>query len=382
LEGNLRFTHIELKNWRNFSAASADLQKRLFLVGPNASGKSNFLDVFRFLHDIASVGGGFQEAVTKRRGVSSLRCYAARRYPDVSVEVAIGTDSEPRFWTYRLEFSQDNNQRPYLKGEFVFNRNKKILERPDSDDHADQERLKQTFLEQVNVNRDFREIAEFFESVRYLHLVPQLIRDPDRSIGKRADPFGGDFLEQVARTSDKTRRSRLGRILNAMKAAVPQLEELDLDRDVMGVPHLKAKYQHWRAHGAWQREDQFSDGTLRLMGLLWSVITSSGPLLLEEPELSLHPEIVRHIPQMLARVQRRSGAQVMLSTHSRDLLADDGIGVDEVLILTPSSEGTKVRVAAEFEEVRELLEGGANLADAVLPHTRPHSAEQLIFKLD
>ncbi len=167
-----------------------------------------------------------------------------------------------------------------------------------------------------------------------------------------------------------------------MKAAVPQLEELDLDRDVMGVPHLKAKYQHWRAHGAWQREDQFSDGTLRLMGLLWSVITSSGPLLLEEPELSLHPEIVRHIPQMLARVQRRSGAQVMLSTHSRDLLADDGIGVDEVLILTPSSEGTKVRVAAEFEEVRELLEGGANLADAVLPHTRPHSAEQLIFKLD
>ena len=93
LESNVRFTSVELKNWRNFSAASATLQKRLFLVGPNASGKSNFLDVFRFLHDIVAVGGGFKEAIGKRGGVSSLRCYAARGYPDISVAVTIGTES-------------------------------------------------------------------------------------------------------------------------------------------------------------------------------------------------------------------------------------------------------------------------------------------------
>ncbi len=85
---------------------------------------------------------------------------------------------------------------------------------------------------------------------------------------------------------------------------------------------------------------------------------------------------------MLARVQRRSGAQVMLSTHSGDLLEDDGIGLGEVLILTPGPEGTKVQAAAEVEDIRGLLEGGANLADAVLPHTRPIGAEQLMFKLD
>ena len=72
-----------------------------------------------------------------------------------------------------------------------------------------------------------------------------------------------------------------------------------------GTPHLRGRYQHWRAQGAWQSEEQFSDGTLRLMGLLWAAMDKGGPLLLEEPELSLHPEIVRVLPQMLARVQRR-----------------------------------------------------------------------------
>jgi predicted ATPase len=70
--------------------------------------------------------------------------------------------------------------------------------------------------------------------------------------------------------------------------------------------------------------DQFSDGTLRLMGLLWAVLDGRGPLLLEEPELSLHPEVIRFIPQMFARIQRRTGRQIILSTHSADLLRDEG----------------------------------------------------------
>jgi recombinational DNA repair ATPase RecF len=57
-----RFTHLHAKKWRNFTGVDVDLQKRVFLFGPNTSGKSNLLDVFRFLYDIVSVGGGFEEA--------------------------------------------------------------------------------------------------------------------------------------------------------------------------------------------------------------------------------------------------------------------------------------------------------------------------------
>lgn len=375
----LRFTHIKLGNWRNFAQVDVDLERRGFLIGPNASGKSNFLDVFRFLSDLVSVGGGFQEAVRKRGGVSSLRCLAARRYSDIVLCICVGSDENLHAWEYELHFSQDNLRRPIVKFERVARNGLDILKRPDDKDKLDSERLKQTYIEQVYANQPFREVANFFSTVRYLHIVPQLVRDPDRSIGRREDPFGGNFLEHIAGTPDKTRNSRLKRIVNALRVAVPQLKELELWRDVRGTPHLRGKHVHWRPQGAWQTEDQFSDGTLRLLGLLWATLDGSGPLLLEEPELSLHPEVIRFIPQMFARIQGRSGRQVLISTHSSDLLRDDGIGLDEALLLQPSGEGTTVQTAASFSEIKALLEGGMSLADAVIPRTRPENVEQLML---
>jgi predicted ATPase len=371
------FTHIRLENWRNFRELNLPLRRRAFLAGPNASGKSNFLDVFRFLRDLVSVGGGFQDAVRRRGGVSRLRSLAARRYPEVAVVATIGSEDEPQSWEYELRFAQDNQRRPIIRRERVFRRGVEILSRPDVQDQADTERLTQTYLEQLNVNREFRDVADFFSSVRYLHVVPQLVREPDRSVGKVDDPYGGDFLEQVTKTVDRTRQARLRRIRDALKVAVPQLSEIELQRDDRGTPHLRGRYEHWRPGAGWQAEDQFSDGTLRLMGLLWAVQDGSGPLLLEEPELSLHEGVVSVIPQLLDNVQRRANRQIMCSTHSSGMLSDEGIEPDELILLIPRKEGTEAQLASSRQDVRALLEGGATLADAVLPLTRPSGAGEL-----
>jgi predicted ATPase len=282
-------------------------------------------------------------------------------------------------WDYELRFAQDNLRRATITGETVRRNGHEILRRPDSRDAEDPERLSQTHLEQVNVNKEFRAVAEFFQSIRYLHIVPQLIREPERSVGRKDDPYGGDFLEQIARTPQRTLNARLRRIRDALKVAVPQMQELELWRDERGTPHVRGKYLHWRPQGAWQSEEQFSDGTLRLMGLLWATLEGTGPLLLEEPELSLHPDVVRYIPQMFARLQQRTGRQILASTHSPDLFRDEGIGLPEVLLLEPGGEGTTVRPASDFQEIRALLEGGVSLAEAVMPRVRPAQAYQLSF---
>lgn len=374
----LFFTRVALGNWKNFQSADLALQRRVFLVGPNASGKSNFLDVFRFLRDIVRVGGGFQEAVQQRRGMSAIRSLAARKRPDVGIRVAIGTKDEPQMWEYEIRFAQEKNDAPMLKMERVVRRGEELVRRPNAEDHADPARLTQTYLEQVNVNREFREVAEFFDSVRYQHVVPQLVRDPERSVGKADDPFGGDFLQRIAKVHQKTRTARLSRIVDALSVAVPQLVELELYRDpVKGTPHLRGRYEHWRSRGAWQTEEQWSDGTLRLFGLLWSILDGHGPLLLEEPELSLHPDIVRHLPQMFARIQRRSGRQLFVSTHSPTLLHDEGIGLDEVFVLRPGREGTEVGGAHDIRDVAALLGGGVPLGEIVLAETAPGTAARV-----
>ena len=373
----LRVTNLSLENWRNFTRVDVPIARRTFVVGPNASGKSNLLDAIRFLRDIASVGGGLQAAIQRRGGLSRIRSLSARQNPGVTVSLSVGRDDDPDMWQYTLTIGQEGKNAPAVKREVVTFQGARLIERPNSDDTSDPERLSQTYLEQVNVNRSFRDLVAFFEGIRYLHLVPQLVREPDRSIGRSNDPYGGDFLEQLATTTAQTRDARLRRITRALKFAVPQLVELKLERDPKGTPHIVGRHEHWRPRGAWQNEGQFSDGTLRLMGLLWALLDGSSPLLLEEPELSLHEDVVRQIPAMLARLQRASGRQVVVSTHSSYLLLDDGVGLDEVLILRPGAEGTNVSIASEFEEIEDLLQGGVSMAEAVLPYTRPKGVEQL-----
>ena len=111
--------------------------------------------------------------------------------------------------------------------------------------------------------------------------------------------------------------------------------------------------------------------------MLWVFLEGGAPLLLEEPELSLHPGVIRHIPAMMARAGRKSARQVFVSTHSADLLSDKGIAPEEVALLVPSKNGTLVQLAANDSQIRTLLANGISMADAVLPKTTPSHVQQL-----
>ena len=389
--GNLRnllmiISHIILKNWRNFLSVDVELGDRVFVVGPNACGKSNFLDVFRFLRDIAKPGGGLQTAVRDRGGVSKIRCLSARQNPKIEIEVHLSDySSHEPIWKYAIGITQQTRgyRQPILAYERVWKGNVNLIDRPDQNDEKDELRRTQTHLEQISANADFREITKFFESVLYLHLVPQLLRYPDAFSGPGVseDPFGRSFLERITKTPEKTRKSRLTKIENALRSDVPQLKRLTDTKDEMGVPHLEAVYEHWRPKAGKQREDQFSDGTLRLIGLLWSLLETDSLLLLEEPELSLNAAIVKKLPSLMYRIQRQKKRQIILTTHSADLLEDEGIGLEEILLLTPSPEGTNVIQASSLDNVRDLLDGGLNVAEAVLPLTKPSEINQLELQL-
>src|SRR5262245_43036217 len=148
----LHFTHITSDSWRNFSRVELPLASRIFLIGPNASGKSNFLDIFRFFKDIVSVGGGLEEAVRRRRGLSHLRCLSARQSRDVQLRVAIGTEDVPERWQYELTINQRRRKPPVVRAERVWKNAKLVMERPDADDRNDPTRLTQTAIEQVHEN--------------------------------------------------------------------------------------------------------------------------------------------------------------------------------------------------------------------------------------
>ena len=385
---------IELFNWKNFHRCEVGVQERCFVVGANAAGKSNFIDALRFLRDVAKQGGGLQTAVRVRGGITKIRCLAAREQSNVKLAIELSeSDSRELCWHYELNFKhtgggiRENQVKIVSEKVFSGREQRYVLDRSAETLGEDEETLKYTYLEQPNANKDFRVIQRFLQNVEYLNVVPQMVRESASSSysGDKEDYYGRNFLKRLALLNDNTRRSYFRKINEFLKLAVPQLEELSFVKDEIGVPHLEARYVHWRARGSKQQEMQFSDGTLRLIGFLFALIDSNGVLLLAEPEINLHPGIVAQFPEFIAKIQRvkKGGRQVFITTHSYDILSNEGIAPEEVLLLTNSPEGTEVEVLSNVEKAKNILAAGFSMADVVMPLTKPWSIESMShIKLD
>ena len=385
---------IELFNWKNFHRCEVGVQERCFVVGANAAGKSNFIDALRFLRDVAKQGGGLQTAVRVRGGITKIRCLAAREQSNVKLAIELSeSDSRELCWHYELNFKhtgggiRENQVKIVSEKVFSGREQRYVLDRSAETLGEDEETLKYTYLEQPNANKDFRVIQQFLQNVEYLNVVPQMVRESASSSysGDKEDYYGRNFLKRLALLNDNTRRSYFRKINEFLKLAVPQLEELSFVKDEIGVPHLEARSVHWRTRGSKQQEMQFSDGTLRLIGFLFALIDSNGVLLLEEPEINLHPGIVAQFPEFIAKIQRlkKGGRQVFITTHSYDILSNEGIAPEEVLLLTNSPEGTEVEVLSNVEKAKNILAAGFSMADVVMPLTKPWSIESMShIKLD
>lgn len=382
----LYISRLKLYNWKNFHECDVKISGRCFIIGANASGKSNLLDAIRFLRDIARQGGGLQSAVEQRGGVTKIRCLAARKRTDIYLETELrDMESNELRWIYSLKIKNigggiTKNQAAVIE-EKVYDivHQSFLLNRKSNDEGEDNDTRKYTHLEQATANKNFREVRDFFADVEYLNVVPQLVRESSSTVltvGKE-DYYGRNFLNRLSLLTERTQKSYLRKINDILKTVVPQLDELSFVKDNMGTPHIEARYKHWRKSGSKQDETAFSDGTLRLIGFLFAMLDGNGTILLEEPEINLNSGIVEQMPEFISRVQRGRKRQVFVTTHSYEMLSNSGIRMSEVLVLDTSNEGTSVKTADEISSVKDMIESGFTVGDAVIPYVKPSTVSQM-----
>lgn len=370
----MRVTRIRLKNWKNFQNVDVPLGPRTFLIGTNATGKSNFLDALRFIGDLAE--HGVSKAVQRRGGLTGLRCLYARKESSIGLGFTLNET-----WDYELELTESKQFPVLIKREYVRKDGTTLLERPDDADKADVERRTQTALEQVFANQNFRDIANFFKCISYRHVLPQIVRDPQSfsSVPVVDDPYGRDFVHQIWATPAKIREARLRRIAKVLQSDIPSLFGLKVEMDANpGQPHLVAEFQLYSSGKHSMNEGSLSDGTLRLIALFWTLLKKGGLLLLEEPESSLNEGVVRCLASLFAKFALgKQARQIIVSTHSYALLDDPGIQPEEVLKLESGKTGTVVRPLSG--DSLRLMKNGLTAAKAAFPEIR-HSTSLLSSK--
>jgi predicted ATPase len=356
-----RFTRLRLSSFRNFSSIQLSLGDRLLIFGPNGAGKSSLLDAIRFLTELPSPGG--LHGAVERRGGRYLRSLRAPTTGDVKIEIEADLEGEP--WGYSLTFALDKQGLPRIRTEAVRHGRRRLLRRPEADDRREPLRLTQTHLEQASTAAPLSPLIDALRSVRSWSP-----HQPPSSLSR-----------SILTTPKRPREARLRRVLELARAVFPRLDRIALDHDDLGVPQVVLRMDRGR-NATLHPEPLLSPGTLRLLSLLWEATDGAGPLLLDDPEQGLHPEVVGRLLDLVAAAGPRTGRQLLVATHAERLLDDNRVAPSEILLLHAAPEGTLAELAAEDTQIRSIAAEDGPLGPIIAARTGPSGDGQIPLYFD
>lgn len=368
------FIHrVRAKNYKSIAACDVRLGALTYLVGPNGTGKSNFLDILHFVKD--ALEGSLENALQVRGGLSEVR----RR-----------SGGHPTHFGVRLDFCLPDRRLGYYAfnvgarpaGGFEVQKEElRIGEPGDGPSYLVERGVAKSHSEEIFpvstpdrlalVNAAglpaFRPIYDALVSMGFYNLNPRVIRDLQKpqdgtslkSIGENIASVLA-YMERYAPVVKKQVEEYLGLVVptvhGVQRVGVGHMETLEFRQDTAGARHP------WRFNA-----NSMSDGTLRALGILVALFQGGEgvkPTLvgIEEPEVALHPAAASVVRDALARAAERS--QVIVTSHSPELLNDSSVDVDSLLAV--STEDGSTLIAPVDEASRDTVRRGLFTAGELL----------------
>ena len=384
-----RITRVWAKNFRSIADATLELTPLTVLVGPNASGKSNVLDVLHFLSD--ALRTDLELALFPRHGIDGVR-HRQRGGRPRDIEIGVNAETKEYSFDYSFTITSDSDggfrvsrERGEIRSNtdeassFDFAVSNGNLVSPeslqsdpaqfaDSDSDFDPGSLVLPSIrrllgprslsrkERIDQRRALTDLYMGLVGLRFYHIFPNTIREPQKVASPYPLDEGGHNLASVLRELKKRRPSAMDRLKTALHDLIPSVTDL---RVVSAGGYLVTQLRHGEPSGegtsAWFDLTQESDGTVRLLGLLVALYQYP-PLSLigiEEPELTVHPGALMVLADLFQEATRRS--QILVTTHSPDLI--DRLSVGNLKVVNYERGITTVGPVSETqsEAVRQSL---------------------------
>ena len=358
-------TRVILRNYRSIGQCDVSLGALTYLVGPNGAGKSNFIDAMHFVAD--ALNSSLDQALSRRGGLAEVR----RR-----------SSGHPTHFGIRLEFRIGDQQGHYAfnigalkngvfevqieecclggrgKGPFYRVEKGRVVESSESVlPTLTKDRLALVALSGLS---EFRPIFDSLTSMGFYNLNPRVMRELQKPQEGRLLKPEGENIASVIGHLERVNHHALTSISEYLQTVVPtihgvkrvqvgHMETMEFGQDVPGAKHA------WRfsAHN-------MSDGTLRALGVLTALFQTNqdfAPTLIgiEEPETALHPAASAALREALQRASAQT--QILVTSHSPDLLDDPSVRDDQILAVVSDEGETKLAGLdlAAREAIREHL---------------------------
>ena len=346
-------TRVVLKNYKSIAACDVRLQPLTFLVGRNGAGKSNFLDALRFLTD--ALNSSLDHAVRDRGGINDVR-RRSRGHPNhfgIRLEFALPEGftghyafqiktRSPGGYEVQTEECRIQNKLCLTSEEYFRVESGTVTDT--SVEVAPAAATDRLYLVNASGLPEFRPVYDAFSRMGFYNLNPDKIRDLQ-------DPNPGDALlrdgsnltsvfKQLSPTVKQDIEEYLAIIVPSVRGVEIEKfggkETLAFRQNVVGDKHP------WRFLA-----NTMSDGTLRLLGILVALFQGNhgtqkrvSLVGIEEPEIAMYPAMVGALLDEFRYAAHK--AQVIITTHSPDLLDEKSLDVESVLVVEAYDGNTAI----------------------------------------
>lgn len=409
-------TRIEAHNFKSFRDLDVSLGSLNVLIGANASGKSNFVQLLRFVRDIANFGldnaasvqGGSEyianlalgrkEPVTVAFQISGEQFSGgiARYFATSPSDPSLSSSTDGFVYRFSLDGSVDGTykiladdltiarkifmrgndaQEPVFIGDspLSYHAVNGVLIYVSQPPRGMTQEQTDPFVWTATLN-----LANGIETKITGLIIENLQRQSFLLPNIRTDiftqlpiyDFNAKLPKQTAQITGKIDLEEDGSNLvialkNILEDEGQRREFSNLLHDVLpfaesvDVQRLADRFLHFRLRERYSGDQYLpasllSDGTIHVIALLVALFFSDKPLIvIEEPERSIHPYLLARVAALLKDASRNK--QIIVTTHNPEIVKN--VALDDLLFVSRDREGfSTIRRPAESADVRVFLE--------------------------
>lgn len=282
-------TQLHLQNWKSFKDSVVYIDPLTFLIGTNASGKSNVLDAFQFLH-LLSKGLTLEDAATRIRGGEDWLI----RQGESRMKLTVMVDVDGQEKEYSVSVQKDDVGLKYADNKHV----------------EDAETV----------------VREALRKIFVLNPNPQAMRNYSK-LSKELSADAGNIAGVIAAMKPEDKKNLEEKLTRYIKP----LPERDINRLTavkVGLSDSDAMlycYEDWNPSKPVDAKGM-SDGTLRFAAIIVALLTvkEGSLLIIEEVDNGLHPSRAKELVKVLKEISQERHVDVLCTTHNPVLMDELG----------------------------------------------------------
>ncbi|MGF1634395.1 MAG: AAA family ATPase [Phycisphaerae bacterium] len=313
---------LKVSNFKSIRSQELNLQPLNVFIGGNGSGKSNLVGVFRLLKEI--VGRNLAGYTQVKGGADSILYHGRKQSPEMFIDVEFGTYANPSATTsrYCVKLASSSDNALFVAEETAFTHDKSRYPKPFDwpvASNAPESRLREVAESEPTPKR----ILQDLDAYRVYHFHDTSDTSPAKGTSNINDNRffrpQAENLPAFLYYLQQQKPHSFSLMEDTVRQIAPFFDRFQLAPNRLNPSTIRLEWSE-RGSDAYFNASSLSDGTLRFICLCTLLLQPDLPplILIDEPELGLHPAAIKVLADMLESAATKT--QVIVATQSVTLV--------------------------------------------------------------